>query len=209
MNQTVPAGLSYDYVMGEGLNEFKRNFIQYILPPAYINAPLGTISLANVIYDQVNRNIFFNGFVDQLPGVNITALNKTVGDNIKAVTGIVPFGAVVNPDVKVYPYDPTVNTNTNGTVANVVVPAVAPTDVSGGVPLAAILVPSIVGGLILLSLLACLLCYCCKWCCFKKKVSGDGTEVYTQNRDRPPMAVVPPPPAYGEFSDRRMVPTKL
>jgi hypothetical protein len=183
--------------MGEGLNEFKKNFIQYMLPPAYANAPLSTISLANVIYDQVNRNIFFNGFVDQLPGVNITALNKTVGDNIKAAAGIAPFGAITSPDVKLYPYDPTINTNANGTVANNVVPAVAPADVSNGVPLAAILVPSIVGGLLLLSLLSCLLCYCCKWCCFKKKVD-EGTEVYTTNRDRPIVTpVVSPTPVNG------------
>lgn len=31
--------------------------------------------------------------------------------------------------------------------------------------LAAIIVPSVVG----LGLLSCLLCYCCKWCCFKSK----------------------------------------
>lgn len=57
-------------------------------------------------------------------------------------------------------------------------PAPAPDNNLSAGTLAAIIVPSVLGGLTLLS---CLLCYCCKWCCFKNKaivenIRGEGTD---------------------------------
>lgn len=143
--------------------------MQYILPASYAGSSLSVISFAKVIYDQVSHTISFDGYVDKLPGININDLNKTISDNLKVAGIIAPFGPIIAQKVNAYPYDIALapNNTRNDTVATV--DPVAPKNVSSGVNLAAILVPSIIGGLLLLSLLSCLLCYFFKWCCFKKK----------------------------------------
>lgn len=217
INQTVPTALQDSYVLGEGINDFKKNFIQYILPVSYAGSSLSVISLANVIYDKVKQTISIEGFVDKLAGVNITDLSKTIADNIKTTGIIAPFGTVTSQNVKVHPFDNTIDPDATANTTIATADPGAPASVAAGPNLAAILIPSIIGGLLLLSLLSCLLCYCCKWCCFKKKGALSGTEVYTANQDRMVKATttenVGSTPFYttvdGGYSDRRMVPTKL
>ena len=130
-----------------------------------------------------------SGIVDKIGNGSITAIGQNISTNIAGGPVILPFNGIINSSVHTHPVD-FANGTTNTTVVPPIVPVVPPTTDPNGTAtngtgagvvaptkvgksnLAAILIPSIIGGLLLLGLLAALLCYCCKCCCFKK---GAGT----------------------------------
>lgn len=171
LSMSVPAGME-QYALTEGINEFKTNFLRKLLPSSYFGTGLDVMTLTSTVYDPVKRVLNVGGVVDKINGVTLTDLRNTIATNVGTVGTLGPFG-VISSDIRAFstnqPNNGTFNNGTaNQTVSNIV-PVPNPEPVNNSPNLAAILIPSIIGGLLLLTLIPCLICYCCKWCCFKKK----------------------------------------
>lgn len=161
MSLKVPQGREA-YAVGEGINEIKRNFISYLLPNAYAGARLDTLTLTSAVYDSLNRVLNLSGVVDKFPGVSVADLSKNIATSLNSTKALGAF-EVAQSDVR--PCGAAAE-------ANATAPLATDTNTQsevGGPNLAAILIPSILGGLLLLGLLSALLCWRCKLCCFKDK----------------------------------------
>jgi len=172
MSLSVPPALE-STILSDGIATFKTNFINFILPSIYAGAPSSVMTLTSTTYDPIKKILNVGGVVDKIGNVGLSTLNSTIANNVKSATAIGPFG-INSAEIKAYPTDFNFANNSNGNAT--LFPAIkenvprAPAPAVVESPnLVAILVPSIVGGLLLLSALGVLLCYCCKWCCFKKR----------------------------------------
>lgn len=152
-----------------GLESLKYDIIKNILPAEYSGAASTIMTLGSLLFNSDNKSFSLSGLIDGAKGMGLTSLKNFIADRLKSATKLGPFsllgydlGSPAWASSGMYPsnYSAPIssNTNTNYNTNNE----------SNGTKLAAILIPSILGGLLLLGCLGLLGCYCCKCCCFKK-----------------------------------------
>ena len=114
-----------------------------------------------------------SGIVDKVGTGSITDISKVITANLNTVGTLGTFG-VINSSVAAFPdttIPPNNNNNANGT--QVQTNTNTNTDVGNQGPnLLAIILPSVLGGLLALLIAGLLTCYCCKLCCWKEKPVG-------------------------------------
>lgn len=162
---TSPAQLTNS--MASYMGSLKSGILSSLLPSAYqaLTGSSYPLSLSSININDALKTINVVGLVDKLAGTNLLDLKNTIMNKIKSVTTLGPFPLLAH---NILSYPATANP-----VANDPTYVNPGTNEEWGGPnkrnLAAILIPSIIGGLLLLSLLCCLMCYCCRWCCFKDR----------------------------------------
>ncbi len=127
------------------------------------------MTLGSLLFNNDNKSFTLSGLIDGAKNMGLSNLKQFIADRLKSVTKLGPFsllgydlGSPALASNGMYPPNSSVptssNTNTNNNYDNN----------NKSVNLAAILIPSIIGGLLLPCCLGLLLCYCCKCCFFKK-----------------------------------------
>ena len=71
MSLGIPADMTQQYAIGDGINNFKTNFINFIMPSAYSGSSLSVMTLISYFLDPDSKFMNLTGVADKKADISL------------------------------------------------------------------------------------------------------------------------------------------